>query len=207
MKKRPYLKLWKSDFRDGSRMLSRPAKLLYFELIMLLDDCGGLIPDDLKWITRHIGAHDSRVVRKPLEELIEAGKIQRSAKGLTNKRIARELGDDDEGDEGGQDDDAVEEKPTAAPPASSTQTVEKPVCDVGEKAPLRADCASTAPPLSVHYPQSNSQAIENTRDFRGSIHSHSHIPIHEVVVVGTEAPRARASPDAQARASPELALA
>jgi hypothetical protein len=49
-----------------ARMLSRPAKLLYFELIMLLDDHGGRIPDDPKWIAKHIGAHDVRVVRRPL---------------------------------------------------------------------------------------------------------------------------------------------
>lgn len=178
-KKRPFMRLWKSDFRDGARMLSRPAKLLYFELIMLLDDHEGVVPDDVKWITRHVGAHDARQIRGPLEELVTEGKLQRTPKGLTNGRVTR---------------DQVDEPPADTEPQSSPATVDNPVKDTGENAEAGDHCAPTAPPLSSHCPQSNSQVFDIAALFRPPIHSHSQYLNHDVAAAES-GHRARARGD------------
>lgn len=203
-RKRPYLKLWKANFRDGTRMLSRPAKLLYFELIMLLDDQEGVIPDDLKWLVKNLGVHDSRVVRGPLEELIAAGKIQRTKDGLTNAKVSADIGGDDDDEPEGKDGggDAKGKVGAVEGAALPTTLVHKPVEGLGTAEPLRPHYASTEPPLSSDCGQWIAQAFEIARCFCGlsQSHSHSYIYDHEVVVaVPFGAARARGDP-ATARA-------
>lgn len=194
-RKRPYMKLWKGSFRDGTRMLSRPAKLLYLELLMLLDDHDGLIPNDLKWLVRNLGVHDARVVRAPLAELIEVGKISVTPDGLTNAKVSADLGvdadDDSEGGGGGDPERGPVQEELALPP---TTMVHKPVEEVGAVESLSSDCASTTPPLRPHCGQWIAQPIDLSRCFSKLSHSYSYSYIHEVVVAESRF-RARARGD------------
>lgn len=205
MAKRPYMKLWKSDFRDGAKALTRPAKLLYLEILMMLDDHGGSIPDDVHWIRREGGMHDIRQVTGPLAELKREGKLAVVEGRIVNERVSRDR-EADEGGHGGSGTGAQGAGGQGALPLLRTiaggRLSPAPVDNHGDEERRNAagegHCPPTAAPLRPHCAPTdrNGSAKPLISDGfpRSFNHSHSHSHDHEVAAVVVPLPRARDGP-------------
>jgi hypothetical protein len=72
-KPRRYMRLFKTDYRDGTAMLSLDAQGLYMRILTYLDD-GDAVPADPVALARFLQCNP-RTTRKLLPELISAGKL------------------------------------------------------------------------------------------------------------------------------------
>jgi len=87
--KRPYMRLFTSDYRDGTVHLDFEAQGFYFRILTYLHD-GETVPADPVQLARFLQCN-ARTVRKLLPKLIAAGKLYQSGFELKNPRIEREL--------------------------------------------------------------------------------------------------------------------
>lgn len=87
--KRPYMKLFTSDYRDGTAQLSFEVQGFYFRILTYLND-GESVPADAADLARFLQCN-ARTVRKLLPKLIAAGKLYQAGFELKNPRIEREL--------------------------------------------------------------------------------------------------------------------
>lgn len=87
--KRPYMKLFTSDFRDGTANLSFELQGFYFRILTYLHD-GETVPSDHSELARFLQCN-ARTVRKLLPQLVALGKLYVDGFELKNPRIEREL--------------------------------------------------------------------------------------------------------------------
>lgn len=87
--KRPYMKLFTSDYRDGTARLSLELQGLYFRILTYLHD-GEVVPADPQALATFLSIN-RRTVKALVPKLIEAGKLYESNGELRNKRIDRDL--------------------------------------------------------------------------------------------------------------------
>ena len=88
--------LFKFDFytRDwftGTRGMSLKARAVYIDLLVLMYERGGPIPDDRRELCRTMGIYNRRTLDPIIDELIQSGKIISDAKTLSNKRAILEI--------------------------------------------------------------------------------------------------------------------
>jgi uncharacterized protein YdaU (DUF1376 family) len=87
--KRPYMRLFTSDYRDGTVNLDFELQGFYFRILTYLHD-GETVPADASELARFLQCN-ARTVRKLLPKLIALGKLYQSGFELKNPRIEREL--------------------------------------------------------------------------------------------------------------------
>lgn len=87
--KRPYMRLFTSDYRDGTVHLDFELQGFYFRILTYLHD-GETVPSDEIALARFLQCN-ARTVRKLLPKLIASGKLYQSGLELKNPRIEREL--------------------------------------------------------------------------------------------------------------------
>lgn len=87
--KRPYMKLFTSDYRDGTAHLDFELQGFYFRILTFLHD-GEVVPADVYELARFLHCN-SRTVRKLLPKLMAAGKLYQDGFELKNPRIEREF--------------------------------------------------------------------------------------------------------------------
>lgn len=86
-----FIKLFGTDWRDGTRGLSLAAQGLYIALITLMHEQGGSVPDDTRKLCRWLGIKNRRTLEKPLDELIICGKIKHHDGRFYNDRVTRDI--------------------------------------------------------------------------------------------------------------------
>lgn len=87
--KRPYMKLFTSDYRDGTAQLSFELQGFYFRILTYLHD-GDVVPSDPAKLATFLQC-SPRTVRAYVPKLIAAGKLYEVDGELRNKRIDRDL--------------------------------------------------------------------------------------------------------------------
>lgn len=87
--KRPYMKLFTSDYRDGTAQLSFEVQGFYIRILTYLND-GDTVPSDPSQLARFLQCN-TRTVRKLLPPLLASGKLFADGFALKNPRIEREL--------------------------------------------------------------------------------------------------------------------
>jgi len=87
--KRPYMRLFTSDYRDGTAQLSFELQGFYFRILTYLHD-GETVPSDPAKLAVFLQC-SPRTVRAYLPKLIAAGKLYEAAGELRNKRVDRDL--------------------------------------------------------------------------------------------------------------------
>jgi uncharacterized protein YdaU (DUF1376 family) len=87
--KRPYMRLFTSDYRDGTVNLDFELQGFYVRILTYLHD-GETVPADASELARFLQCN-ARTVRKLLPKLIALGKLYQSGFELKNPRIEREL--------------------------------------------------------------------------------------------------------------------
>jgi uncharacterized protein YdaU (DUF1376 family) len=87
--KRPYMKLFTSDYRDGTLKLSFELQGLYFRILTYLHD-GDAVPADPVALATFLHCN-SRTIRALLPKLVAAGKLFEQDGELRNPRIERDL--------------------------------------------------------------------------------------------------------------------
>lgn len=87
--KRPYMRLFTSDYRDGTAQLDFELQGFYFRILTYLHD-GETVPADHSELARFLQCN-ARTVRKLLPKLIASGKLFQDGFELKNPRIEREL--------------------------------------------------------------------------------------------------------------------
>lgn len=88
--KRPYMRLFTSDYRDGTANLDFETQGFYFRILTYLHD-GESVPADPVALARFLQCN-ARTIRKLLPKLISSGKLFVDGFELNNPRIQRELG-------------------------------------------------------------------------------------------------------------------
>jgi uncharacterized protein YdaU (DUF1376 family) len=94
--KRPFMKLFTSDYRDGTVQLSFEQKGFYMQVLTLLHD-GERVPSDPKKLGVMMQC-DPRAAARISRALIAAGKLYEDNGELRNKRIDRDLEPTSSGD-------------------------------------------------------------------------------------------------------------
>jgi uncharacterized protein YdaU (DUF1376 family) len=87
--KRPYMRLFTSDYRDGTAQLDFELQGFYFRILTYLHD-GETVPADALELSRFLQCN-ARTTRKLLPKLIASGKLFQDGFELKNPRIEREL--------------------------------------------------------------------------------------------------------------------
>lgn len=87
--KRPYMKLFTSDYRDGTAQLSFELQGFYFRILTYLHD-GETVPSDPAALAVFLQC-SPRTVRAYLPKLIAVGKLYEANGELRNKRVDRDL--------------------------------------------------------------------------------------------------------------------
>lgn len=87
--KRPYMKLFTSDYRDGTAQLSFEVQGFYIRILTYLND-GDVVPSDPSALARFLQCN-ARTVRKLLQPLLASGKLFQDGLELKNPRIEREF--------------------------------------------------------------------------------------------------------------------
>lgn len=87
--KRPYMRLFTSDYRDGTAQLDFELQGFYFRILTYLHD-GESVPADAIELSRFLQCN-ARTTRKLLPKLIASGKLFQDGFELKNPRIEREL--------------------------------------------------------------------------------------------------------------------
>lgn len=87
--KRPFMKLFTSDYRDGTAQLSFELQGFYFRILTYLHD-GDAVPSDPAKLAIFLQC-SPRTVRAYLPKLIAAGKLYEADGVLRNKRVDRDL--------------------------------------------------------------------------------------------------------------------
>lgn len=87
--KRPFMKLFTSDYRDGTASLSFELQGFYFRILTYLHD-GEAVPADPAALARFLHCQP-RTTRAFLPKLIEAGKLYEENGLLRNRRVDRDL--------------------------------------------------------------------------------------------------------------------
>lgn len=123
------------DYLGGTRTLSLEAKGLYNDLIDTMYDTGRPLPYDVQHLCRLCGVRDKRTLLKPLNELIEAGKIRVLGDVLVNDRTMSEIEEATQHIENGR---------TGGRPRNS-------------KEPSQSADSSLAVPATASEPQANSK--------------------------------------------------
>lgn len=88
--KRPYMKLFTSDYRDGTARMSFELQGFYFRILTYLHD-GETVPSDPVALATFLQC-SPRTVRCHLSKLIALGKLYEASGELRNKRVDRDLG-------------------------------------------------------------------------------------------------------------------
>ena len=88
-RRRPYMPLYTTDWRDGMRGLTFEQQGFYAYLLTIMWERGGRIPADDLALSAMTGA-DRRMVRRLKAALIAAGKIELDGDQLVNPRMERE---------------------------------------------------------------------------------------------------------------------
>jgi uncharacterized protein YdaU (DUF1376 family) len=83
------MKLFTSDYRDGTAQLSFDVQGFYIRILTYLND-GDLVPSDPSALARFLQCN-ARTVRKLLPPLLASGKLFQDGLELKNPRIEREL--------------------------------------------------------------------------------------------------------------------
>lgn len=87
--KRPFMRLFTSDYRDGTAQLSFELQGFYFRILTYLHD-GERVPADAAELARFLQC-SPRTTRAFVPKLITAGKLYEANGELRNKRIDRDL--------------------------------------------------------------------------------------------------------------------
>jgi len=87
--KRPFMRLFTSDYRDGTAQLSFEQKGFYMQILTLLHD-GERVPADARKLAVMMQC-DPRTAARLTASLISAGKLYEDNGELRNKRIDRDL--------------------------------------------------------------------------------------------------------------------
>lgn len=86
----PWMKFYASDWLAGTRGLSLQETGLYITLIAMMYEKGAPIDMPDARLSRLCGSTPA-AFKKALEGLLDAGKLERSEKGIWNKRVAKEI--------------------------------------------------------------------------------------------------------------------
>lgn len=87
--KRPFMRLFTSDYRDGTAQLSFELQGFYFRILTYLHD-GERVPADAAELARFLQC-SPRTTRAFVPKLITAGKLYEANGELRNKRVDRDL--------------------------------------------------------------------------------------------------------------------
>lgn len=87
--KRPFMRLFTSDYRDGTAQLSFELQGFYFRILTYLHD-GERVPADAAELARFLQC-SPRTTRAFVPKLIAAGKLYEANGELRNKRVDRDL--------------------------------------------------------------------------------------------------------------------
>lgn len=159
-----YLKLFGTDWRDGTRALSPEARSLYLDLLTLMNERDDArVPDDVPLLCRWLSYKRQRTLERPLDELVRAGKIRREGGWLHNARLSR----DAERRQAVADSYAPHPPPVRSRPAVVVDnTVGPPVGNPGGGSGQRRE-AGTNPRVSADLAgTSTSQPLVNAHDPR-----------------------------------------
>lgn len=91
MRDRPYMRLFTSDWRDGTRTLTFEERGFYMQILTYLHD-GEQVPADTRALSLFLQC-DPRMAQRLTDRLIAKGKIYVADGALRNRRIDRDLGE------------------------------------------------------------------------------------------------------------------
>lgn len=89
MTKRPFIRLFTRDWRDGTRALSFEERGFYLQIITHLHD-GDKVPSDPKALAVFLQC-DPRMAKRLVENLLEKGKLYDRDGQLGNERVDRDI--------------------------------------------------------------------------------------------------------------------
>lgn len=85
-----WFKMYYRDYLGGTRRMTLEQRGAYSDLLMLIYDNNGPLPDDDRWISCQLMV-DIRLWKRLRRELVALGKISVTAEGISNGRAGSEL--------------------------------------------------------------------------------------------------------------------
>lgn len=79
------------DWRTGTRTLTPELRGIYADMISILHESGGRVPYDADALCAELGLKSVRVVRRLIDALVTADKLQLAGGWLSNRRVTRDL--------------------------------------------------------------------------------------------------------------------